>query len=65
MNHPTTRETREASVPRCCGEHYPGEKGGPLILACKLCRNSRTFWDPNGVHDHKRIRGSASGGERR
>lgn len=29
---------------RCCGEHFPGRVGGPLILACQLCRNSPTYW---------------------
>lgn len=65
MNHTPTSETPATSGPRCCGEHYPGEKDGPLILACKLCPNSRTFWDPKGLYDHQRTPGAAPGGERR
>jgi hypothetical protein len=30
--------------PLCCGEHYPGEKGKPIILACQLCPKSATYW---------------------
>lgn len=29
---------------RCCGEHYPGEAGEQLILACQLCPRSPTYW---------------------
>lgn len=28
----------------CCGEHYPGEAGKSLVLACQLCPNSHTYW---------------------
>lgn len=29
---------------RCCGAHPPGISGGPLLLACQLCRQSPTYW---------------------
>lgn len=28
----------------CCGDHQPGERGGPLTLACQLCPQSPTYW---------------------
>lgn len=43
--------TADAGGVRCCGEHYPGEKDGPLVLACQLCRNSPTYWHIGGS-DH-------------
>jgi hypothetical protein len=28
----------------CCGGHFPGAAGDPLVLACQLCPNSPTYW---------------------
>jgi hypothetical protein len=28
----------------CCGEHATAHKGKPLVLACKLCPASPTYW---------------------
>ena len=33
-----------AASGRCCGERPFGRAGGPLLLACQLCRKSPTYW---------------------
>lgn len=36
--------TRPMPDEPCCGQHYPGVEGEPIVLACQLCPASPIYW---------------------